>query len=119
MIFMENIVVSVRIGCNENERLEPQPIQVDVRMEFDIRAAGKSDSLKDTLDYVKAYRLLKEVARSQEFFLLERFSELCAEALLRLGARSVWIRVSKERCPIPGMQGRIGVEIERRKDNPD
>lgn len=116
-IFMENVIVSMHIGCSEKERSEPQPVRVNVWMDYDCRAAGASDKLKDALDYVKAYRLLQEIVQSNSFVLLERFCELYAKALLQLGAQSVRVRASKERCPIPGLQGRVGVEIARARDD--
>ena len=119
VIFLEGIIVSVRIGCSERERSRPQPVRIDVWMHSDLKAAGGSDKLKDTLDYVKAYRILEGMANERSFVLLERFCHLCAREILKLGADSVRIRASKERCPIPGMQGRVGVEIERAKDDFD
>ncbi len=118
-IFLENVILSMRIGCTEKERSHFQPVRVDVWMNFDAQIAGRSDKLKDTLDYVKAYDLLDELAQSQSFILLERFCELSAHALFTLGVQSVRIRASKERCPIPGFQGRVGVEIVRNKDGFD
>lgn len=116
-IFLENVVVSMRIGCAEKERTQPQLVRVDVWLDFDCRAAGASDKLKDALDYVKAYRLLEEIAQNNSFALMERFCEVYAQSLLLLGALSVRIRASKERCPIPGLQGRIGVEIVRTRED--
>lgn len=116
-IFFEDVIVSMQIGCSEKERSQPQPVRVTVWMDYDCRAAGKSDQLKDALDYVKAYRILQDIVRTNSFVLLERFCELYAAALIQLGALSVRVRASKENGPIPGLQGRIGVEIARNRDD--
>ncbi|MGC9326339.1 MAG: dihydroneopterin aldolase [Candidatus Hinthialibacter sp.] len=117
VIFLEDVILSMRIGCNSQERSRRQPVRLNVYLRFDCRSAGRSDKLKDTLNYVKAYRVLEELSISQEFALLERFCELAAAALLDLGAGSVRIQASKVHCPIPGLQGRVGVEIERSRDD--
>lgn len=116
-VYLEQVIVPMRVGCSEQERNTPQLVRFDVSMVFDCRAAGASDKLLDTLDYVKAYRLMEEIAQSQVFLLLERFCELYAQALLDLGAEAVRIRASKEQCPIPGLNGRVGVEIERSRND--
>lgn len=116
-IFFEDVIISMRIGCSENERNQPQPVRVNVWMDYDCRTAGTSDHLKDALDYVKAYRILEEIVQTNSFVLLERFCELFAVALIQLGAQAVRVRASKEHCPISGLQGRIGVEIARSRDD--
>ncbi|MBN2326266.1 MAG: dihydroneopterin aldolase [Candidatus Omnitrophica bacterium] len=117
VVFLEDVILSIRIGCSSQERSERQPVRLNVYMRYDCRSAGLSDKLKDALNYVKAYRILEELSNSREFVLLERFCEVAAAALLELGAESVRIQASKVRCPIPGLQGRVGVEIERSKDD--
>lgn len=116
LIFIEDLIVPVHIGCSKKERKIAQSVRLNIYMEFDSRAAGASDKLSDALDYVKAYHLIQGIVDNNAYVLLERLCAVCADALLELGAQSVKISASKERCPIPGFQGRVGVEIIRKKD---
>ncbi len=116
LIFIEDLIVPVHIGCSKKERKLAQSVRLNIYMEFDSKKAGASDKLSDALDYVKAYHLIQEIVADNSYVLLERFCTVCADALLEMGAQSVRIRASKERCPIPGLHGRVGVEIIRKKD---
>ncbi|HOJ59259.1 MAG TPA: dihydroneopterin aldolase [bacterium] len=114
-IYLEDVVVTVRVGAGKRERGQPQPIRFSIVMDCDLQAAGRSDQLTDTLNYVKAYETLVRVAQSRPFALLEALCERVAEELLALKAEAVLVKASKERNPIPGMQGRVAVEIQRRR----
>ena len=114
-IYLEDVVIMVRIGTGKRERGLPQPVRFTIALDCDLRAAGRSDQLADTLNYVKAYETLVRVAQSRPFALLESLCERVAEELLNLKAEAVLVKASKERNPIPGMQGRVTVEIHRNR----
>lgn len=115
-IYLEDVVVMARVGAGKRERGEPQPIRLTMVMDIDARAAGQSDSLSETLNYVKAYETVVRVAQSRSFALLEALCERIAEELLALKAEAVRVKAYKERNPIPGMQGRVAVEIVRNRE---
>ncbi|HOL94644.1 MAG TPA: dihydroneopterin aldolase, partial [bacterium] len=74
-IYLEDVVVTVRVGAGKRERGQPQPIRFSIVMDCDLQAAGRSDQLTDTLNYVKAYETLVRVAQSRPFALLEALCE--------------------------------------------
>lgn len=115
---LENLILPVQVGTNEKEREIPQPIEFQIKIKTDARPAGESDSITDTINYVDAYNQVHEIATRQPYSLLERLCTLMANALLELGGRSVWIKATKVRCPIQGMQGRVSVEIKRKAKKP-
>lgn len=39
------------VGVLAHEQVEPQPVEIDLVLEVDLRAAGESDTLDDTVDY--------------------------------------------------------------------
>ena len=101
-------------GDIEAERSLGGRYSVDIEMEADLRAAGRSDSLEDTVDYVRCFQLVRDLVEKEQFRLLEALAEAIAGALLREQpkARSVRVRVAKQ-PPVRGTFQRFAVELER------
>ena len=88
-------------------------IYVDVEIRLDLSVAGESDSLEDTLDYVRCFEVVREVVERAQHRLLEAVAERIAAALLRQPrALRVRVRVAKQ-PPIPGGISRVAVVVER------
>ncbi len=71
------------IGIFPNERRSKQPIVLDVEMGIDIRAAAKSDSMADTIDYRQVHTAMKERIEKNTAFLIETLAEDLAQILLK------------------------------------
>jgi dihydroneopterin aldolase len=103
-----------RHGVSAEERAEPQPIEVDIEMVMDLRAAGTEDDLERTADYSRAYDIAREVVESASFHLLEAIAEAIAHEVRaeypRL--REVTVRVRKMRLRRRKL-AYAGVEITR------
>ena len=70
-------------------------LEADVRLAVDLRAAGRSDDLAETIDYAALAEGLRAVAAASRFRLLEALAEaLAAEALRdpRVGAAEIALR---------------------------
>lgn len=63
-----------RHGVNPKEREQPQPFDVDLTFELDLRAAQTSDALDDTVNYSDIYRRLKRIVEEESYVLLERLA---------------------------------------------
>ena len=88
-------------------------VYVDVELRADLSVAGHSDVLGDTLDYVRCYRIVRDVVEGHQYRLLEAIAESIAAALLQEPrADSVRVRVAKQ-PPIDGYIERCAVTIER------
>ena len=86
---------------------------VDVVLEADLAAAGRSDRLEDTVDYVRAYALVQEVVEGEPCQLLEAVAERIAGRLLQLErVRRATVSVRK-RPPLEGGFRAFGVELTR------
>ena len=86
---------------------------VDVELELDLAAAGRSDRLEDTLDYREPYGLVREVVEGEPCQLVETLAERAAQRLLALPrVERVRVRVRK-RPPLPGDLRSVGVEVSR------
>ncbi|HEY4870182.1 MAG TPA: dihydroneopterin aldolase [Candidatus Dormibacteraeota bacterium] len=100
-------------GDVDAERELGSHVYVDVELSADFSAAGYSDVLGDTLDYVRVYGIVRDVVEGRQYRLLEAIAEGIAAALLQEPrADSVRVRVAKQ-PPIDGYIERCAVIIER------
>jgi dihydroneopterin aldolase len=116
-IYLHGMVFEGRHGVTEEERAQPQPIEVDVDLALDLRGPGASDELADTVDYGDVFDLSRRLVEERSFRLLEGIAEaLAREILLAFPAiESVKVRTKKPGIPLAGIVEHAGVEIERRR----
>lgn len=105
-------------GVTEPERATRQPIEVDVEMAHDLRAAGATDDLAATIDYGTVFAMCRSIVEEQTFWLLEAIAEaIAARVLDRTRATAVRVRVRKVRVPVDGRLDFAAVEIERARSD--
>lgn len=104
-------------GVNPEEKALGQRFAVDVAMGRDLRAAGKSDDLHDTVNYAAAYQAVKAVVEGESRDLLESVAQDIADALLDgFDISAAWVRVKKPEVAIKGsVLDYMGVEIRRER----
>ena len=94
--------------------LDHLDFELDLELELDLKAPGSSDDLRDTVDYSRVYRAVKETVEGPSRNLLESLAEGVAQELLRtFPLDGVRVRVIKPHVPIEGavLEG-AGVEID-------
>jgi FolB domain-containing protein len=98
-IRIKNLRLRTIIGVNDWERRRKQDVVINVELDFDGRAAAKSDRIEDTVDYkALCKRIIDQVERSR-FCLLEKL----ADSILRIAlcdpkVRRVAVEVDKLRA---------------------
>lgn len=101
-------------GVHEAERRSPQPFQVDLDIEVDVRAAAASDDLSETADYSAAADVVATVIGGPPRRLLESLaSSIAAGVLEDPHVLSVTVRLSKLHPPVPHDLGSAGVRLTR------
>lgn len=101
-------------GALPHERTVPQEFQVDVEILTDLKPAGVSDRLTDTVDYALIARRVRQVMEGESRQLLEALAESIAESLLSLGpTAAVRVRVKKTAPPLGILAQSAEVEIFR------
>lgn len=108
-----------RHGVELEERMEPQPIEVDVELEMDLARPAETDELEDTIDYAAVFTLVGEIVEGRSFRLLEALAGAIARAVVdahgtdepRLAA--VEVRVRKPHAPLPGEFTAVEVSVRR------
>lgn len=103
-------------GTHAFEKKYGQEFFADVDIFTDLRAAGKSDKLKDTVDYAAVYKKVAAIGTKKKFNLIEALAEHIAGELLKFNkVDTVRVRVTKPKGVIGGPVESTSVEIERGK----
>jgi dihydroneopterin aldolase len=103
-------------GVWDEERQVGQRFEIDVEFVGDVKAAAKSDNIRDTIDLYKVYQIVEKIVTQKSFKLVERLAETIAAALLRkFPSPELRIRVRKPNSPVPGICDGIEVEIVRQQ----
>ena len=111
-VYITGIRANTTIGVYDHERDIKQPLVIDLEMQCDTSAAGRSDDFTDALDYDAISRRTLEFVESSRYFLIEAVAENLAATLKKeFGISRIRIKVSK-----PGavdIADDVGVTIER------
>jgi dihydroneopterin aldolase len=108
-----------RHGVQLEERLEPQPIEVDVILRGDLSAPAASDELGDTIDYGAVFTIVAGVVEGRSFRLIEALAGAVADAVLDgLPIDDVEVRVRKPKAPLPGAFETVEARLRRRREAP-
>jgi dihydroneopterin aldolase len=112
-ILLEGMAFTGRHGVLPAERELPARFRVDVELSADLKSAGASDLLADTVDYSEAYALIREIVEGEPCNLLETVAEKIAGRLLRLErVQAAPVRVAKT-PPLDGEFRSFAVEVRR------
>jgi dihydroneopterin aldolase len=104
-------------GVMPEETKLGQPFAVDVELYADLRRAGITDDLAETIHYGHVYETVKRVVEGRPYKLIEAVAEQLAKQLLSgYPAAEVVVRVHKPRAPIAGTFDGITVEVRRRRE---
>ncbi len=113
-IKIEGLWVETHVGATDGERAAVQPVLIDLAIEADLRAAGRSDNLTDTINYAEVTTMVAGVVAESNVKLLEHLAEQVAEAVLALeGVRAVSVEIAKETPPVVENVRNIAVRLER------
>ena len=101
-------------GVLPEERLRPQPFEVNLELHVDLAKAGASDDLADTVDYGEVCDAVSRVVSTESYQLLERLAqrivEVCTTDPRVLG---VVVEVRKLEPPVQAEVDHVAVRIER------
>jgi 7,8-dihydroneopterin aldolase/epimerase/oxygenase len=118
-ILLEGMVFHGRHGTLPAERELGQPFVVDLELRLNLRPAGLSDDLEQTVDYGEVHRRAKEIVEGPPVNLTETVAERIAAAVLEEHppVEAVRVKVAK---PHVGLGDTVlagsAVEISRRRE---
>ncbi len=91
-------------GALPEEALKAQPFEVDLELMVDLRGAGRTDELAETVDYGALCEAVRSVMEGPHAVLLEHLAEEVADRALAVAhgrAEGVVVTVRKLRPPVP------------------
>ncbi len=114
-ILIRDLLVRCIIGVRPEERRQKQDVLINLSLSVDLRRAGRSDRLEETLDYSALKTRIVARAEESQFQLVEALAEtiagICLEEPMVRRAR---VRVDK---PTALRFARsVGVEIVRKRE---
>jgi dihydroneopterin aldolase len=116
IIFISDFRLEILIGVYEWERRVPQTVQLDLEIALPQRAK-RSDRIADTIDYSKVVSRIEQSLAENHFLLVEALAEHIAQIVLtEFGAP--WVRASVTKLGALKGVKRLGVTIERVRDEP-
>lgn len=119
VILLEGIQVPAALGVTVAERRMRRPVLLDIEVEADLRAAGRSDRVHQTVNYKNIFEIAEDVAGNREHRLVESLSDNIARAVLsKFDVDAVAVTVRKP-TPIAGVLRYAGVRIRRTRDDLD
>jgi dihydroneopterin aldolase len=121
-VIIERLEFQGHCGVTLEERQLPQPIAVDLALDYPpaaLTSAAATDRVAEAVDYAKVAERLIEVGTKQECSLLESLAERLAGVVLAefpVTGLKLWVR--KVAPPLKHIQGSVGVRIERTRGLP-
>lgn len=113
-IFIEAIEFYGYHGASSEEQSVGHRYAVDAELRVDTRLAGRSDDLRDTVNYSTVAKRIVAIGTQEQYQLIEALAARLADALLtEFAIESVKLRVRKIRPPMNVIASAVGVEIER------
>jgi FolB domain-containing protein len=113
-VFIVDLVAYGIIGIDDGERRHPQEMRIGITLFTDLRAAGESDDLCDSVDYrAVAYKVRAHAETARRLTVEALAADLAAICLQEPGVQNVRVRVEKPAAL--DFCKSVGVEIEREK----
>ncbi|MFM7549192.1 MAG: dihydroneopterin aldolase [Cyanobacteriota bacterium] len=106
-------------GYVDAEQELGQWFEVDLGIELDHSQSGDDDELAHTLNYAAVIDRVKTLVESSRFRTIERLNTRLCEAVLAFPrVQEVRSSLTKVAAPIAGFDGRVSVEMTRRRGGP-
>ncbi len=113
-IIISDLLARTIIGVREDERKDKQDVLINLSLEVDLRTAGKSDRLEDSVDYRGLNKKILRLVEGSKFYLVEALAQAVADICLENPA----VREARVRVEKPGalrFARSVGVEITRQR----
>jgi dihydroneopterin aldolase len=118
VVALRGLRVLGRHGVLVEEKERAQPFEIDLDLEVDLRAAGASDALDDTVDYGAVADAVVASVQGEHADLLEHLAARVADVVFATSAlvEAVTVTIRKLRPPVPVDLAWAAVTIRRRRE---
>jgi FolB domain-containing protein len=114
-IIIKDILARGIIGVNDSERLHPQDILINLVIQADLRLAGISDQIEDSINYRTITKQVIKIAETAQRLTVEALANDIATMVLD-DKRVTAVSVRVEKPGAVRFAKSVGVEIERTSD---
>ena len=114
-VFIRDLALRCIVGVDESERREKQDILIHLTLHTDLRRAGRTDALEDTVDYRALKKRILHLVEESRFRLIEALAQSIADECLRED-RVQRVEVVVEKPGALRFARTVGVEIVRTRD---
>ena len=118
-ILLKDIKLFGYHGVFEKEREIGQYFHINVELTLDLKKAGITDELENTVDYSKIYDIIRSINDNNKFRLIESLAHNISEEILSTfdKIKDITVQIRKPDAPIDGDFGWVGVEIKRSRED--
>ncbi len=113
LVKINDISIGAIIGTEDYEREAKQELILNITIFTDLKKAGNSDSLTDTIDYSVLESRVRSMVENSSFQLIEALAEKVARIILELETTDK-VKVSVKKPSALNMTGSAEVVITRR-----
>ena len=117
-ILIDNLELFCIVGINDWERITPQKIIIDLKIETNLNSSIKTDDISKTVNYRTIVKKIIQIIGNSEYKLIESIAgKICEICFEEKNIFAVQISVYK-----PGAVRNtksVGVSIRREKNNPN
>jgi len=114
-IFISALSTEAVIGISDWERGDKQRLEIDLDMWVDLRAAGKSDAIDDTLNYKSVAKRVLALVEGSSYRLVEALAGEVARVILE-EFKVARVRVTVHKPGAIRHSRDVGVVVERGAD---
>lgn len=111
-IIIRDLLVRCIVGVREHERVNKQDVIINIDLIADLRKAGKSDNLGDSIDYSTIKKRIVTELEDSHYFLVEALAERIADICLE-NEMVKSVKVTVEKPSALRFARSVGVEINR------
>ena len=111
---IERLELDCIIGINPWERLTKQQITIDIEIDTDLAAAGKSDSIEDTINYRTIAKTVTTEIEKSDYGLVESIGAKIADICLE-DDRVFSVRVTVRKPGAVRKASAVGIVIRRNR----
>lgn len=115
-IQISDLLLRTIIGINDDERNKRQDVLINLTMQVDLRAAGRSDEISDAVNYRTITKEIIDLVENSQFQLVEKMADEVAKICLKDDrVQRATIKIEK-----PGalrFARSVGVTVERTRDD--
>ncbi len=114
-IFIRGLAIRCVIGVDEYERREKQDVLAHITLHVDLRQAGRTDALADSVDYSSLKKQILHATENSQFRLIEALAQSIADECLKQ-EQVECVRVVVEKPGALRFARTVGIEIVRHRD---